>query len=567
MITTIAVLVLASADVQLQTWVDEGAGVPDEQVGKYAGESPNQLSELTVMARVRALQDSLTQSELDEQARAFSAQGADAKLGVEVRRRAWFTACHFQRSETVRPLIEATASGPLPVRRTATMCLGRYGTVDLYFHREVQKGQILHVAYRSHPSEAAHQAAMALAESPELELRSSAWQALRYFESPALTPLVQRMMKRGETAPVFLELLGAFPGRAVTDYLRKLATHPTLEVRRAAAGELAYRQTQVPRAALLSLLADPDDAVSTAGLAGLRRQLNLPLSPPQLSVDRAAMARLFAQRFAPGFRPAPLDKRMPPEVDEALELRKAGRSAEAADRLKTLARRAFASGDQRTAAIALHRAGDAYADDRDCNSAVDAYWQALVMHELRGDAHFAGVAANDLGLLWFKCGWHIGSNSTELFEYVVRLRRGGDDKEALRKALNNYSTSLIGLLWLDEAEPVVAESLALAKELGDPVAERKAYTNEAYRLALYCTELARLRVRRQADGDGLPLPAQCVLRADSTPWFTPEAEAHLRAVVKLAVDAARKTNVDNETLCTAFGSPGKFMCEWFPARK
>jgi hypothetical protein len=405
-----------------------------------------------------------------------------------------------------------------------------------------------------------------LVEAPEAAVRDCAWQALSHFETPELAPVLRRMMKRGETSPAFLEMLGASHSPEVTAYLRGLARSPSVLVRRAVAAELSRRETEVPRALLLSFLADPDDAVSTSGLQGLRHLLGLPLTPPQLHVDRAVMSKLFAQRLSEGFRRAPVEKTMPPGVDELLELRKLGRSAEAADKLEAVARRASAAGDSRATALALHRAGDAHADDRDCNAAVDDYWQGLVMHELRGDSWFAGVAANDLGLLWFKCGWHTGSWSPDLFEYVVRLRRDEGDQEGLRRALNNYSTSLIGLLLLDEAAPVVAEALALSKALGDAVAERKAYTNEAYRLALYCTELARLRVRvrERPNGDGAALPAQCLVRADSTPWFTPEAEAHLREVVSLAVSAARRTNVGNAALCTAFGQPARFLCDWLP---
>ena len=54
-VTMVVLAALASADVELQTWVNEGAGVADEQVGKFADEIPNQVSEFSVMSRVRAL--------------------------------------------------------------------------------------------------------------------------------------------------------------------------------------------------------------------------------------------------------------------------------------------------------------------------------------------------------------------------------------------------------------------------------------------------------------------------------------------------------------------------------
>lgn len=211
------------------------------------------------------------------------------------------------------------------------------------------------------------------------------------------------------------------------------------------------------------------------------------------------------------------------------------------------------------------RAGDAYADDRDCNAAVDAYWQAMVMHELRGDDWFTGVAANDLGLVDFQCPRAIGSRAPELFDYVARLRRARGDKEGLRKALNNQSASLLGFILLDDAAPVIAETLALAQVLGDPVAERKALTNEASRLALYCTELVRLRVRGDDRGDGLGFPSQCVHRADGTVGYAPETEVRIHEVLKLAVAAARKTGMDNATLCTAFGMGSqRVLCELLP---
>lgn len=211
------------------------------------------------------------------------------------------------------------------------------------------------------------------------------------------------------------------------------------------------------------------------------------------------------------------------------------------------------------------RAGDAYADDRDCNAAVDAYWQAMVMHELRGDDWFTGVAANDLGLVDFQCPRAIGSRAPELYDYVARLRRARGDKEGLRKALNNQSASLLGFILLDDAAPVIAETLALAQVLGDPVAERKALTNEASRLALYCTELVRLRVRGDDRGDGLGFPSQCVHRADGTVGYAPETEVRIHEVLKLAVAAARKTGMDNATLCTAFGMGSqRVLCELLP---
>ena len=379
-----------------------------------------------------------------------------------------------------------------------------------------------------------------------------------------LEPMVARLMRRHETDPAFLMMLDAFHDQAVTDYLRALAKSPSVEIRRQVASNLANRAHRVPRELLLSFVGDRDDEVSTFGIVGLRRLLELPLSIPTFSADRPTMIRLFKRRFAADFKPAPLDKTMPPEVDAALALRKESRSAEAADRLKTIAKRASLKGDDRTEAIALHRAGDAYADDRDCNSAVDAYWQALALHELRGDLHFAAVASNDLGLLWFKCGWHLGSWAPGLFEYTVAIRRHTHDEPALRQALNNYSTSLLGNLLLDDAKPVIAEALALSKKLGDPVGERKAYTNEADRLALYCTELARLRVRQINRLDGRPWPEQCQLQTDGTARFKPEVEAQIRAVLAQAVDAAKRTGVDNATLCTTWPWTVQFLCDWLP---
>lgn len=561
---TMLLMTLGAADVELQAWVDEGRTVPDERVGKLLQEIPNQVSEFSVMARVRTLQEELTQAQLDEQADHFAARGADQALPVEVRRRALFTACHFQRSQTVPTLVGAAASGPLQLRMAAVMCLGRYGNFELIFERELQKGEERQIRFRTHFSEAAYRAALVHGDSPSPEVRGCAWQALSHFENPEVGPLVGRMMKRGESSANFLRLLSAFPSREVTAYLTRFAKDPSVEVRRMAAFQLANRAAQVPRALLMSFLADPDDAVSTSGLKGLRWQLRLPMWPNRLSLDRRTMARLFTQRFSPGFRAAPLDKTMPPEVDQALELRKAGRSAEAADRLVAISRKAVGAQDFRTAAIALHRAGDAFADDRDCNGSVDAYWQAMVMHELRGDLHFAGVAANDLGLLWFQCGWDVGPPAPELFEYVVSLRRATGDQEGLRKALNNLSTALLGILYLDDAAPVIAETLALSRALGDPVAERKALTNEASRLALYCTELVRLRVRDE-DGDGLGMPPQCVRRPDGTVGYSPETEVRIRQLLKLAVAAARKTNIDNATLCSAFGMGSqRVLCELLP---
>lgn len=560
-LVVVALVLGATADAELSSWVEAGREVPDADVGRYAKEIVNQVAEFTVMSRVRGLQDALTQSQLDEQATALAVLGADSTQPLEVRRRAWFASCHYQRSVTVPALVAASVEGPLQLRLATTMCLGRFGTYNLRFHRELQKGQVRHVEFAPHFNAQAHEAALALAEAKEPEVRDRAWQALSHFDSPQLMPLVRRRMKAGEASPAFFSLLEPVSSREVTAYLLRFATSSKLEVRKAVAAVLAERSTQVPRAVFANFVADADDAVSTAGLEGLRWQLGLPLSLPQVSVDRKWLKSLITQRFSAGFQPAPVDKTMPAEVAKALELRAAGRSAEAADQLKQVAKKAT---DVRTAAIALHRAGDTYADDRDCNAAVDSYWQALVMHELRGDTYFAGVAANDLGLLWFKCTWHVGSAAPSLFEYVVALRRPAGDQEALRKAINNYSTSLIGLLLLDDAKPVVAEALALARELKDPVAERKAYTNEAYRQALYCTELVRLRVREAADGEGLVLPSQCERRADGSVWFTAEAERELRAVVAKAVELARQTNIDNATLCSTVGSPAAFICDWFP---
>jgi hypothetical protein len=129
--------------------------------------------------------------------------------------------------------------------------------------------------------------------------------------------------------------------------------------------------------------------------------------------------------------------------------------------------------------------------------------------------------------------------------------------------VNNYASSLVGLLLLDDAKPVVAESLALAQALNDPNAERKARINELTRQGLYCTELAALRVR-EPGGDGVDLPKACLQRPDGTVGFTPEAEAQLREAAKLAVEASRKTNVDNDTLCSALRGSTRFVCEWFP---
>lgn len=556
--------VLGAADVQLQAWVDEGRTVPDERVGKLLKEIPNQVSEFSVMERVRALQEELTQAQLDEQADHFAARGADSTHPVEVRRRAFFTACHFQRSQTVPALVEAAASGPLQLRIAGVMCLGRYGNFELMFERELQRGQERHIEFRPHFSQIAYRAVLAQSESTSPEVRAAAWQALSHFENPEVGPLVARMMKRGEASADFLRLLGVFRSREVTAYLTRFAKDPSVEVRRMATFQLAGRATQVPRSLLMAFLADPDDAVATSGLIGLRYQLKLPMWPPRLSLDRRTLARLFTQRAAPGFRPAPLDKTMPEAVDRALELRKAGRSAEAAERLTTIFQQAAAAQDLRTAAIALHRAGDAYADDRDCNASVNAYWQAMTMHELRGDTYFAGVAANDLGLLWFQCGWAIGPPAPELFDYVISLRRAAGDQEGLRKALNNQSTALLGILYLDDAAPAIAETLALSRALGDPVSERKALTNEASRLALYCTELVRLQMREH-DGDGLGLPVQCVRQPDGSVGYSPETSARIREVLQLAVAAARKTNIDRATLCSAFGMGSqRVLCELLP---
>lgn len=559
-----ATLALGAVDPQLSVWIEEGRAVPDARAGAFLDDVATQVSEFTVMSRVRWLQDALSQRELDEQADGLETIARDTAQPLEVRRRAWFSACHFQRSKTVAGLVAAAQAGPLPLRTVAVMCLGRYGTYNLQFFRELQKGNLRHVDFWPHEDLTAERAAVALVEEKDPVVRDAAWQALSHIESPVLVPLLRRRMKAGESSPAFLRMLGPYRSHETTQYLLRFASSPKVDVRRAAAAMLALRPLKIPRDTLVAFALDPDDAVSTSGLNGLRGVLGLPLTMVQISADRPAMKALIAQRFSPAFKPAPLDKTMPAEVAPLLELRTAGRSAEAASRLESVSQRALAAHDYRTAAIALHRAGDAYNDDHDCNASVDAYWRALSMHELRGDTYFAGVAANDLGLLWFRCTWYLGSRSPELFEYVVRLRRDGADREALRKAVNNYASSLIGLLLLDDAKDVVAESLALAKELKDPVAERKAAINEVFRQARYCTELVAFLARETPDGKSAALPRQCTRREDGSVWFTAEAEVELRAAVAVAVEAARKTGTDNATLCSGLNVPTKFVCDWFP---
>lgn len=147
--------------------------------------------------------------------------------------------------------------------------------------------------------------------------------------------------------------------------------------------------------------------------------------------------------------------------------------------------KAALAGDVRAASIALHRAGDVYRDELgNCEgvamlervySAADLYQRAYVLHRLRGDERLAGLAANDLGIDTRS----EGGDFVLWFDEAVRLRRDAGTPDELQISLNNLGGALMLHGRGERAVQALDESLALAVDAGNPVAERKVRINLA----------------------------------------------------------------------------------------
>jgi hypothetical protein len=182
---------------------------------------------------------------------------------------------------------------------------------------------------------------------------------------------------------------------------------------------------------------------------------------------------------------------VPSKVADALALRHQDDAA-AFKQLKDLYADALDAGDARTAAIALHRAGDVAADQLELVEAENDYLRAYALHRLRGDERLAGLAMNDLGLLK-----RFAANDAQWFAEAVRLRRQAGTPAELRLSLNNLGGRLMLDGRLDEGRSVLTEAAAMAADAGDATLQRKALIN-----------LAACELADEAPDGGLPKLAE-----------------------------------------------------------
>ncbi len=556
-------LTLSAADPTLTEWVEEGATVADARAGLGRAEPAAQLAEWKVLGACRDVQSTADLAALDELAVQFEGLATAEGTALERRRRATFVVGRLQRTRSVEPLMALAQHASPVLSAEAIKSLGRFGADTTYEQRAVQRGVIREVVFQPHPDARATAFLLARARATTGPALLPVLEALWHHDGPEVDAIGLGMLRKKAPLENVLPLLDGIRTLEVRTALREALRHGNVITRRQAADVISYWRDPSNRPVLLDAVLDADDEVSAKALRSLRWLDGLPGRPPlAIAADRVLAHALWKARLS-GTRPhLEKDPSMPKVVEEALATRKTDGPRTVAA-LESIADRAAAKGDLRTAAIARHRAGDVYADLWDNLAATDAYWRALVLHELRGDDWFVGVAANDLGLLFRRCGYVTGASDWAFFDYVVSLRRAAGDKEGLRRGLANLGAALVVSLRLDEAKPVLVEALALATELHDPSAEWKNHLNEAYRQYLRCARLPARVLPPGAEVDVASVFPECRF-VDGQVKHTEEAEAAIRQELARAVESARAAEVTPQFVCRSLPSSGAPMCAWLP---
>ncbi len=517
-----------------------------------ANETPSTpLEEWKVLVACRDAQRTVSGDDLDALAAEAEAQATSGQP-VERRRRALFVMGHLQRLRSVNALLAAAKSPPAELQAEGLTALGLFGSRSVFEQRELKPGITRRLAFPPQPTGPATAQLLESARHPPSAERSAALRALATHSGPRVAALATELMRQHEPGELVLPLLQdvATPEarRFITDQLRS----GRVAARRRAV-ELLFDHADVAmRPALVAAIADPDDEVSTGALASLRALEGLPSRPlPAVARDRAMLQQLWR----PEGRAVERDPSVPAAIEAALGLRVAEPRA-AVKQLEQLADEAARRGDVRTAALARHRAGDVWADLHECFGAADAYWRALVLNEGRGDVWQVAIAANDLGALFRQCGYYTGDADVTFYRYAAQLRRPLYDDEALRRTLNNLGCALVARLELAEAKVVLAEALALALKLNDPVAEWKIRTNDAYRQYLACTVFAEVF-------GAVEQAPECRV-VDGQVTHTDEAIAQMQRQLALAAKAATAAGQPTEVICRSLPPVGRPLCRWLP---
>lgn len=551
-------MLLAAMPAATERWL------ADPDAGVFADGGAALLPAIVIPSEVhdelRDLQLINRADESPEVAQRLTAVALDRGLPDLMRTRAITALAVLESPKAVPVLIELSRNAEPDIARVAVDGLGLFG-VD-YANHDVERLQLRDFDSWFVPSKPSPVATRALVELAAREgpLLPYAVRSLRHHDGPEVDGLARRWLKTTQHADVLPWLLDELRTPEARRFLQKAITSASADQRRRAVWIAGEWDDGSFGPLLVDRLTDESDEVARAALNVLRRLSGMPsLIPDGMPLDGDLLAPLWRKRIASPPGPLPKDLAMPAPIAAALETRQTDAPG-TIQALASILPRALEDNDLRTYAIAHHRLGDLFSDLGDCIGSTESYWRAMLLHEARGDDSFTAVAANDLGLLYRECGSSGGADfAPTSYRYAVSLRRKNGDAEGLRKALSNLGAELVVEGLFDEARVVLAEAIALSVKLDDASGEWKTRLNDAYRLWLQCSEESNAREPRARR---LARP-ECQVKAGVVSP-TPATLKAMRDQLALSVAAARRVNVDPETVCNSVPGAGMVLCPMLP---